>query len=62
MSYDQLITQIYELGQGNKDLGCIRFFNNTINNNNVFDCLLNVIVAFMPPKNMCFLNKWVGAL
>ena len=26
MSYDQLITQIYELGQGNKDLGCIRFF------------------------------------
>ena len=29
MSYDQLITQIYELGQGNKDTGCIRFFSAT---------------------------------
>ena len=28
MSYDQLITHITDLGQGDKDLGCVRFFNN----------------------------------
>ena len=26
MSYDQLITHITDLGEGDKDLSCVRFF------------------------------------